>query len=549
MSSSSNENEFGKGANELVQQYQTGNITRRQFAKGVFLLGLGGGSAATILAACGSGSDVAEITAVVAPPDTDVIELMGTLVGIMTQQIPSSLDPFTNAQGAALNAAGPCHDWLEWVDLKGDLYPSLAETVTQDDPKVITYKIRSGVKFQNGEDVNAKAVEDLFAWVQDKNNGAWLNSRFDGVTTTVVDDLTIQINLSKEDVTFRYAVSRLPIAAVSTMAAQALTPSGCGPYKFERWVQGSYVEYKKDPNYRNAADISLDGIKMEHFADANAGTQAFLAGDKNWVYPTSLSQSKDLQSREDAGELKYMPLEPGVCYLIAASDRGPTKDPNVRKAIRLALDRKALNDGPFNGQSRPFFSFLKPESSFYSTELEYERNIDEAKSLMAQAGMAKGFKEKIYTPNVDYFIGLSTVMKSNLAEIGIDITVEIEETPAVIDRMFKTKDFNMVVLGDALSPEPSELVEYYLRSTGTRNAGSYVNTEVDDLLDAGLRETDNAKRIEIYKKVQMIGLLDDSSFIPLVAEVLPAAYKGANWDEFAGGFIQYIIWPKAKLTV
>ena len=493
-----------------------------------------------LMSSCSSSSDTEEAA-------SDEI-VGGILDGIMTQQIPSSLDPFTNAQGAAHNAAGPCHDWLEWVDIKGDLYPSLAASAVQDDAQTITYVLNADVKFQNGEPVNAQAVADLFDWVMDKKNAAWLNSRFEGVKTEVVDELTIKVLLPKPDVTFRYAVSRLPIAAVSTMAEQALTPSGCGPYKFERWVQGSYVSYTKDPNYRNAADINLDGIKMEHFADSNAGTQAFLAGGKNWVYPSSLSQAKDLKDRADKGEIKYLPAEPGVCYLINNCKTGPTADPNVRKAIRLALDRGAMVDGPFNGVSRPFFSMLKPESSYYVPELEYERNVEEAKALMAASKTPKGFKEKIYTPNVDYFIGLSTVMKANLAEIGIDITVEIEETAATINRMFVTKDFNMVVLGDALSPEVSELHEYYLRSTGGRNCGKYVNKAVDALLDQGLSEIDDAKRIEIYKQVQIITMLDDTAFIPLVGEVLPAAFKGSNFDEFAGGFIQYIIWPKAKLT-
>ena len=472
----------------------------------------------------------------------------GSLVGVMTQQIPSSLDPITNAQGAALNAAGPCHDWLEYVAINGDLYSSLAESVEQSDPQTIVYKIRSGVNFQNGEPVNAKAVVDLIAWIKDANNAAWLSSRFDGVEAVAIDDLTVQLNLPRPDVTFRYAVTRLPIVAVSTMADQALNPSGCGPFKFKEWVQGSYVEYIKDPNYREADKVSIDSIKMEHFNDSNAGTQAFLAGGKNWVYPTSLSQAKDLTARAAAGELSYLPLEPGVCYLINNCKTGPTANPLVRKAIRLALDRKAMVDGPFNAVSRPFFSMLKPESSFYVKELEYERDVEQAKALMAEAGMEKGFAEKIYTPNVDYFIGLSTIMKSNLAEIGIDITVEIEETAATIDRMFTRKEFNMVVLGDALSPEVSELHEYYIRSTGGRNCGGYTNSKVDELLDQGLREVDEKKRFEIYKEIQMISMLEDTGFIPLVAEVLPAAYKDTNYPEFMGGFIQYIIWPEAKLV-
>jgi ABC-type transport system substrate-binding protein len=162
--------------------------------------------------------------------------------------------------------------------------------------------------------------------------------------------------------------------------------------------------------------------------------------------------------------------------------------------------------------------------------------------------MAKGFKEKIDTPNVDYFIGLSTVMKANLAEIGIDITVEIEETAATIARMFNTKDFNMVVLGDALSPEVSELPEYYLRTGASRNCGNYSNKKVDALLDAGLKEVNPRKRYAIYSQIQKITMLDDTAWIPLTAETLPAAFKGTNWSDFSGGFIQYIIWPKAKLT-
>jgi peptide/nickel transport system substrate-binding protein len=114
--------------------------------------------------------------------------------------------------------------------------------------------------------------------------------------------------------------------------------------------------------------------------------------------------------------------------------------------------------------------------------------------------------------------------------------------------MFNRKEFNMVVLGDALSPDVSELHEYYIRSTGARNCGFYSNAKVDELLDQGLREVDDDKRFEIYKEVQLISMLEDTGFIPLVAEVLPAAYKDTNYQEFMGGFIQYIIWPEAKLA-
>lgn len=510
------------------------------------LIGTAAFSFAGLLAACSGGTSSDDVSLSEAESDGPGSE-GGTLVGIMTQQIPANLDPITNSAGAALSASGPAHDWLEYIDVDGEFFPSIASEVVQVDASVVRYSLRDRVRFQNGETVDAQAVHDLIRWVKDPSNGAWLGESLSDIEPRVIDDLTLELHSASPNVAVRSLLTQLPIVPVSTMDSQGTEPIGCGPYKFVRWTQGSSIEYEKDPEYRNADQITVHSIIMEHFSDANAGTQAFIAGKQNWVYPSSLAQAPDLQARASRGEFNYVEGEPGWAYIALNNQTEPFSDPRVRKAVRLAIDRDQIIASAFNGVGRPFYTMFPPESGYYTSDLEYDRDLQEARQLLADAGYGEGFSTKIYTPNVDYFQGIATIARENLSEIGINLTVEVEETPAIIDRGLARKDFEMLVLAAALAPEPERTVDRFFRSTGSSNLMQYNNDEVDEMLNEALKLIDEEARTQLYQRIQTKALIEDSCLVPVSSEALPAAYRNCNYEEFIGLYIQYINWHEARL--
>jgi ABC-type transport system substrate-binding protein len=469
------------------------------------------------------------------------------LNGVLTQQIPTSLDPFTDSATTAAWNSAPVHDWLEYYDSDGTMYPSLAETVEQVTPSKIRYTLRSGVSFQSGTPVSSTAVRDLFEWVKDKANGSWLQSRLSVATIEVIDDLTFEIVLTNPDSAFRSILPRLPIVDVATMGEQKNSPSGCGPFKFAKWTKGYSVEYTKDDKHRNAKDISIDRISIRHYADPNAGTTAFTSGKQHWCYPVSLSQIPALREQADAGAFELYSLEQGVTYLAINNKTAGLDDPRVRKAMRLAVDRAKMVASAFNGIGQPYFALIPPSSEFYDSGLEYDQSVDEAKQLLADAGVSLPPMD-ILSPNVDYFQALATILKENLAAIGVTTSVKVEDTASVIDRAFNTKDFDLLVLGDSLEPEVSTNLDFYIKSDGPRNVGQYANPEVDALLAQGRAEIDPAARKEVYQQAMQIAFVDDTAMVPLVTEGQALVTRNSNMQDVMSGGVSYWKFQAAKVT-
>ena len=533
-----------------------GLVSRRTLLAGsgaaALLLGAGG-----LLTACGGSSKSptasksptpagSRSSGALASPSGS-IKPGAALQGIITQQIPTSLDPLTNqATTSAWNSA-PAHDWLEYYDSKNVLYASLASKVTQVDSTHIQYELRPGVVFHNGEAVTAQAVADLFAWVQDKTNGAWLQPQFVGVTTKVVSATTLIVALPAPNVSFRGVMARLPIVPVSAAKQQALHPIGCGPYLFDNWVQGSDVSYKLNPAASNSSQLPAT-IRINHFPSDATGTQNFQSGGSDFCFPAALAQAGTLRSGASAGGYDFAPLEQGVAYLFLNNKKGPFANPQVRKAVRLAINRDLLVSSAFNGVGRPYFALLPPDSPYFSSDLNYSRDVSQAKSILKSAN-AGNITATIVTLNVGYFQTLATLLKANLADIGINVTVQIQDTASVIKRGLTTKDFDLLVLADALEPDPATLLNYYVASDGPRNGSQYSNPKVDQLLKSAGGETDEATRKSDLQQAMKTVFIDDTGIIPLCAEALPALQRHSNFvpSVAASGGIAYWRWQDARV--
>jgi len=550
----------------------SGGISRRQMLKGVGLAG-----AAAVLAACGvrTGGDATTTTAggaatttTAAPTTTSLmpppVNLDGIIYGELypslprggslvigtTEQVPNTLDVLRNSLGATGWNAAPAQDWLEHYDHRSLLVPSLAASVEVIDDTTLRYTLRDAT-FHTDEQVTSQSVKDIFDWVLDEANGSHLRSRFLGVEIQPEDATHFLFKLDEPNAVVRGSLPRLPIIPVE-FAGDGERSVGAGPFIFEEWERDSYVQYRSNPNYWNPEAPRVDSLRIRHFADSTSGTQTFLAGEMDYLYPASFPQFDLLKQRVDAGDFKLVVTEPGWCYLAPNAVREPFDNPKVRQAVMYALDRERMAQVGFggpNGVGRELLFPVVPEHPFYPSDLTIERDVERAKTLLAEAGLAGGFSATMISPDFTYFSAIATLAQQNLAEIGIDIELVILDISSLIDRAFSQKDFDICVLGAALDPEIGTVLEARFKTGAGGNYYSYSNPEVDEFLRLGRTTFDSAQRKAAYREVLRLAVVEDASVITVTNEPLINLYRNhTNGSDYKPDPLAIWHWPIASTT-
>ncbi len=409
MSSSSNENEFGKDANELVQQYQTGNITRRQFAKGVFLLGLGVGSAATILAACGgsdsgSGAEVASTDAAA----TDTAPKLGGMLREGYNRDVSKLDPITtNWYDPAFSAI---YETIVTDGLDGDTVAQFASAFSvSDDGLTYTFEIPEGRVSHSGAPMGAKQVAEMLQTIKD-------TSFIGGVSTVPMEGYSVDGNkvilkmknawlgalnphktgywaLANID-TWNTAGGKDPKSTYGTDSAD-----GTGPFKFGEWVPGSHTLVKKwdaypgsnTPYVTNPGPAYLDEIRWTVITEGGQRATQLENGELDTLLGPNYADLERLKSNSDLTVIQH-PEWSG--YQLTMNRDYPEffGDKLTRQGLSHALNRQAMVDAILFGNGDATYGPFPTTDRQYEPKVEQynQFDIELSKANLAEAGWVAG---------------------------------------------------------------------------------------------------------------------------------------------------------------
>src|SRR3954468_18351328 len=187
---------------------------------------------------------------------------------------------------------------LTKINPDGSVTPLLAESwEVSPDLTTYTFKLRKGVKFQNGEPFNAQAVKFSFDRAGGEKSTNKDKRTFANLSTQAVDEHTVVILTKEIDPDFPFLLGQATAIIVEPKSAEtnATKPVGTGPYKLENWVKGSSITLTKWDGYRNASAIKLKRATFRFIADPAAQVAALLAGDVDAfprVTPRSVDQFK-----------------------------------------------------------------------------------------------------------------------------------------------------------------------------------------------------------------------------------------------------------------
>lgn len=348
------------------------------------------------------------------------------------------------------------YETLTKINSDGSVTPLLAESwEVSPDLKTYTFKLRKGVKFHNGEPFNAQAVKFSYDRAAGEKSTNKDKRTFAALTTQVVDDYTVVILTKEIDPDFPFLLGQGTAIIVEPKSADgnATKPTGTGPYRLENWVRGSSVTLTKWDGYRNAANVKLKKVTFRFIPDPAAQVAALLAGDVDVfprVTPRSVEQFK--------GNPKFQVVVSGSrakTILAINNAKKPFNDVRVRRAIAAAIDRKAVIQGAADGYGAPIGSHYVPGAFGYvDTTGINPFNIEKAKALLKEAGVATPLEVTITLPPPPYARQGGEVIAAQLAKVGITAKLQNVEWAQWLSGTYTNKNYDLTIISHV---EPFDL--------------------------------------------------------------------------------------------
>lgn len=416
-----------------------------------------------------------------------------------------------------------------------DIVPALAEKwEILDGGKTYLFHLRKNVKFHDGEPFNADAVVFNFdRWMNEKNphrgTGTYFWYKlffggFPGIVESVkaLDPQTVELKLSKPYAPLLSTISGYGFAIVSPKAIKekgadiAKHPVGTGAYKFVEWVKDDRVVIERYAEYWGEP-AQNEKVIFRPMPDAQSRAFALQAGQINLL--RNLHPDHIPQVNADPNSKVVMQASLGFAYLAFNTNKAPWNDVRVRKAVAYALDKKSLVDTVGSGIAVEGKLPYPPAYWGYHEGLkDYEHNLAEAKRLLAEAGFPEGFKTTLWAMPIarDYIPEprkTAEVLQADLAKVGIQAEIVSYDWGTYLEKLTKGEQ-DMFLLGlSSLSADP----DFHLRFTFDGKGGGrtfYKSDRYASLMEQGLTEQDQTKRVQIYKQVQEV-LMDEVPVITL----------------------------------
>jgi len=477
----------------------------------------------------------------------------------------SNLIPFM-AGDSASNAIGSLiHTTLlrynGELELTGEAARSWEVT---NDGETITFHLREDIQFSDGHPLTSEDLAYTWRTVIDPETRTPYSSDYKRVARIETPDPhTFVVHYDDP-----YAPALSTWASLSILPAHILAdqninqtpfardPVGAGPYKLQRWLAGQSIALTSHRDwFRRRAYI--DKITFRIIPDTTTQFLELEAGHIDQMSPSPATLQRTFPRRPDLREriATYEYLGNNYTYLGFNLRRKPFTDLRVRRAITHAIDRQELIKGVMLGKARRISAPYKPGTRWYPEDIQpYQYNPERARRLLAEAGWrdsdGDGVRDKdgkrlafeIITNNDNKQRKIAaTLIQRRLKSVGIDVSLRLVEWATFISQFINTHDFDAVILGWSLSPDPDQYSIWHSSQQG-RGEFNFVGLEdpaVDRLLEAGLRTFDPAERERIYHRFAR-ELLEASPIVYLYAPLsLSAIHKRIRGIEPAPAGIDY----------
>jgi peptide/nickel transport system substrate-binding protein len=410
--------------------------------------------------------------------------------------------------------------------------PELATSWSWNAEKTkLTFKLRDGVKWHDGKPFTANDVKCTFDMLTGKakdslrkNPRASWYTNLESVSVSGNLEATFNLKRPQPALLALLASGYTPVYACHVSPRDMrLKPIGTGPFKFVEFKANEYIKVTKNPDYWKKGRPLLDGIEYTIVTNRSTAILAFIANKFDMLFPFDLTPAlmKDVKGQSPNAICELHPTNVSN-NLIVNPEAAPFNNPDIRKAMAMALDRKAFIDILFEGQADVGGAMLPPPAGVWGMPKEMletlpgygpdiKKNREAARALMQKAGYGpdKRLNVKIATRNIAVYRDPAVILIDQLKEIFIDGELEVIET-ANWHAKIARKDYQvgMNLTGSGVDDPDQQFYENYMCGS-ERNVTGYCNKDLDAMFDQQSSEPDQEKRKklvwEIDRKLQEEG--------------------------------------------
>lgn len=455
-------------------------------------------------------------------------EYKDTLVYALNTDV-QSLDPQIQNDTTSEQVVKMLYNTLLKFEDDGTVVGDLAESWSVSEDKLTwTFNLKQGVKFHNGKELTSADVKATFDRALNAEAGGLRTTEIIKMFTAVEapDPYTVTITTDGPYGPMESLMCNMSLGIMDAdyieqygldLGTSVEGENGTGPFKVVSWERDQEIVVERFDDYFGTP-AKLQTVVYTVIPEAASRVIALETGEVDVIdKPTN----EDLERLEADTENFTVLRKPTISQRLF---RFGCNDPiisntKVRQAIVYAIDRQAIIDALFTGSAYPSTAPLAPVTFGYSDLGEIEQDLELAKSLLAEAGYPDGFDTKIVTTErYQNGIELAEIISQQLAEIGINAEIEVWEWSALSASWngITADEFDQPIFimgaGPSMRDADGGLRGLYTTSeTGLndRNYGFYSNAEVDALIEQGMQETDQQKRVEIYKEAMEILYRED----------------------------------------
>jgi len=431
-----------------------------------------------------------------------------------------------------------------------ELVPDLAESYTvSGDGKTYTFKLRRGVKFQNGREMTSEDVRYSFERILNPNTQSPAQGYFNviagsdefaaggghvsGIETP--DPYTVSVTLKQPKATFLNVLamhfgSVVPKEEVDKYGADfGHHPVGTGAFKLVEWTPGQRLVLERNPDYFKPDLPHLDEVIIQVGQDPSVSLlrvkkgEADLTGDG---IPPAQFQSVMADASLKGQVIDGKQLQ--TSYLALNTQVPPLDDVRVRRAINMAINKDRIVR-IINNRAVPASQPLPPRMPGYDPDYKgYPFDPEGAKKLLSEAGHPNGFETTLYAINTDPNPRIAQAIQQDLAQIGIKAELKALASSVVIQAGGTPKEAPMIWSGGmawiADFPDPSGFYWTILGCGGATQGGWnwawYCNKDIDDRAakaDAMVSADQSQERVQLWRSI-FLDVMKDAPWVPIFHE-------------------------------
>ena len=465
---------------------------------------------------------------------------------------PSSLDPAKSKDTVTHMMMYQIYDALvkEAPGNYNKLVPGLAEKWEfNDDNTEVTFYLREGVKFHNGDTMTAEDVCFSLQRSLESSYSSGISGAIDHFEK--VGDMAVKCVLKYPYRPILDVMTNMTYGIVSKRAVKeaeaaginfARNPCGTGAYRMKMWKSGNALVLERfDDYYRGPAYIKNLTFKL--VPDAASGAIALEDGTLDCYYIVAVTDYDYLKGLDSIAYVECPGV--GLHHITFNVTDGVFADKRIRQAVAYALNRDDVVIGGAEGYAK-VANCLAPTSVFgYLDDFEwYHQDVAKAKALLAEAGYPNGFDVVFSMQGSATYMKPAEVVQDQLRKIGINVTFDKMERAAYLEDVGGKRNFvaSLRMINATVRDADSVLTRRFHSSMlgGGNNYSGYSNPEVDSLIEQARKVSDENERLHLYREIYTI-LKEDVPLLPIYTDTVFMFYNAKLKNFYAHPVYRYTV--------